>query len=107
MAVAAILNKHVQIAQRVRGEGLKKVLDQFRIEVANLGTVKRSVEDEKIAARKIDGGGAERLFHRQREMAVAANARLVAEGLPDCLPQADADVFHRMMLIDVQISLGF
>ena len=49
--------------------------------------------------------GDQRLFHRQREVAVAADARLVAQRLPQCLAQADAHVFDRVVLIDVQVAL--
>ena len=48
----------------------------------------------------------QRLFHRQREVAVAANARLVAQRLLHRLPEGNADVFDRVVLIDVQIALG-
>ena len=47
----------------------------------------------------------QRLFHRQREVAVAADARLVAQRLPQRLAQADAHVFDRVVLIDVQVAL--
>ena len=65
------------------------------------------VEDEVVAAAQIDRRRHERLFHRQREVAVAANAGFVAEGLLHRLAKADADVFDRVMLIDVQVALGF
>ena len=39
-------------------------------------------------------------------MAVAADAGPIAQGLAHGLPQADADVLDRVMLIDVQIALG-
>ena len=48
--------------------------------------------------------GDQRLFHRQREVPVAADARLVAQGLLERLAEADADVFDRVVLIDVQVA---
>ena len=39
-------------------------------------------------------------------MAVAAQALLVADRLIERLPQRDADVFHGVVRIDVQIALG-
>src|SRR5689334_10943218 len=38
-------------------------------------------------------------------MAVAANARFVSHRLPDCLAETNADVFHGMVLVDLQIPL--
>ena len=39
-------------------------------------------------------------------MAVAADARLVAQGLAQGLAEADADVLDRVVLVDVQVALG-
>ena len=39
-------------------------------------------------------------------MAVAADALLVAERLRESLPQRDARVFHRMVGVDMQVTLG-
>ncbi len=44
------------------------------------------------------------LFHRQGEVAIAADARLVAQGLFHGTAQTDADVFDRVVLIDLQIA---
>ena len=39
-------------------------------------------------------------------MPVAANALFIADGLGDGLSQSDADVFGRVMGVDMQIALG-
>ena len=71
-----------------------------------LGLANCGVETEVVPAGKVDGGRRQRLFHRQREVAIAADAGFVAEGLLHRLAQADADVLDRVVLIDVQIALG-
>jgi hypothetical protein len=92
--VAAVVNQDVQIAQGVGREGLKKILDQFSVEVADLRITERSVEDEIVSARLINCRGAQCLFHRQREVAVAANALFIAQGLLHGLAEA-ARAFER------------
>ena len=67
---------------------------------------KVGAEHQRVAAAQVDRHGGQRLFHRQREVAVAADAGLVAERLLERLAQADADVFDRVVLIDVKIALG-
>ena len=59
-----------------------------------------------MPAAQVDADGDQRFFHRQREVAVAADALLVAHRLPQGLSQADADIFDRVMLVDVQVALG-
>src|SRR5208337_304254 len=63
-------------------------------------------EDKISPPAQIDRTGDQRLVHRQREMAVAANSGPIAQGLTYGQPQADADVLDGVMLIDVQVALG-
>ena len=70
-----------------------------------LGEGKSALKDKCVAARQIDGNRRQRLFHRQREMPVAADARLVAQRLADGLAKANADVFDRVVLVDVQVTI--
>ena len=106
MAVAAVGHENVDVAQDVRGEGVPEVGDQFAVELADLGRGKFGIKDEVGPSSKIDCAGGQRLVHRQREVAVAADAGPVAQGLAHGLPQADAHVLDRVMLIDVQVALG-
>ena len=43
-------------------------------------------------------------IHRQREVAVAANSGFVAERLLECVAEADASVFDRVVLADFEIA---
>ena len=107
VAVAAVVHEDVQVAQRVGGEGLPEFFDQFAVEVADLGRREIGAEDaDREPAAQIDRHRGQRLFHRQREVAVAADAGLVAQRLLERLAEADADVFDRVVLVDVQVALG-
>ena len=79
---------HVQVHQRVGRHGLPEIFDQFAVEVADLGRRERDLKHQGIAAAQIEGRGDQRLFHRQREVAVAADARFVAQRLPQGLAEA-------------------
>ena len=72
-----------------------------------LAVLNGDLKDQEVAAaRDRAAAGDQRLFHRQREVAVAADAGLVAQRLPQGLAQADAHVLDRVMLVDVQVALG-
>ncbi len=48
----------------------------------------------------------QRLVHRQQAIGIAHDAALVAERLDERLPQSDADILDRMMIVDLQVALG-
>ena len=64
------------------------------------------LEDEVGPPAQIDRAGGQRLVHRQREVAVAADAGAVAQRLPHRQAETDADVLDRVVLIDVQVAVG-
>ena len=45
----------VQVEQPVGRHGLPKILDQFAVEVADLGRAERHLKDQEIAAAQVDG----------------------------------------------------
>ena len=106
MAVAAVVQDDVQIHQGIGGEGLPEIFDEFAVELADFVGGNGNLKHEGVPAAEIDGRGDQRFFHRQREVAVAADAGFVAEGLLERLADGDADVFDGVVLIDVQIALG-
>ena len=55
---------------------------------------------------EIDGGDGQRFVHRHDEIAGTIDAAPIAERRPDGFAERDADVFHRVMLIDVEIAGG-
>ena len=94
------------LPKTLAGEGLPEVGDQLAVELADLGRGELGLEDEIRPPAQIDRAGGQRLVHGQREVAVAADAGPIAQGLAHGRPQADADVLDRVMLIDVQVALG-
>jgi hypothetical protein len=107
VAVAAVVDKNVQVAEGVGGEGLPEVLDQLAVELADLGAGELGVKHEVVATGEVDRRRRQRLLHGQCEVAVAADAFLIAEGLLHRLAQADAHVFHCVVLIDLKVAFRF
>lgn len=101
-----MVQNDMQVCQRIRRGGLPEVFDQFAVEFADLLRRKIGVEDHEVTTAQIDRSRNKRLFHRQRKMTVATNARLVAERLLDGLSETDSNILDRVMLIDMQIALG-
>src|SRR5688572_14679758 len=94
----------VEVAARAGRECPPEFLGQLTVEGAEqLARHVRLPEEERPAA-QVDGRRYQRLVHRDRGVAVAPNARLVAQGLLHRLAQADADILDGVMRIDVQVA---
>ena len=57
-------------------------------------------------AGEVDDDARQRLVERHIGVTVAAQAGLVADRLGHRLAERDADVFHRVVAVDVQVALG-
>lgn len=55
---------------------------------------------------EVHGAEDERLVHGQDDVAVAVYAALFAQGLLQCCAEAEADVLHAVVRVDVQIALA-
>lgn len=106
MAVAAVVDNDVQVAEQVGGKCLAEIFDKLRVEVANFGCGEFRPESEGITTTQIDGRRGERFFHWQREVPIALDSGFVSERLFDRLSKADSHILDRMMLVDVQVSAG-
>ena len=63
--------------------------------------------DQRRAAAEVDGDDGEGFVHGQDEVAGAVDAFAVAEGFGEELAEDDADVFDGVVLVDVEIAIGF
>ena len=75
--------------------------DQVQLEAGRLAGV-----HQVRAAGDVDDGLHERLVERHRGVAVAGDAALVAERLPDRLAEHDPDVLDRVVHVDVGVAAG-
>lgn len=104
MVVTSVMDVNVEVAQRVGGQRLPKVFDQFRIEFTDLLGGERRIENQEVASAQIPNGAAQSLFHWQSEVTIASDSLFVANRLADRLTNADTSVFDGVMLIDMQIA---
>ena len=58
------------------------------------------------AAGEVDHHARQRFIERHVGVAVATDAFLVADGFGKGLPQSDTDVFHRVVVVDMQVALA-
>ena len=85
---------------------LKELAHQFGIECADFGGGKLGAEHQKRPPGNINGDAGECFIHRQMHIGIAGDALHVAKRLPESLPQRYADIFHCVVIINVQIALG-
>ena len=81
MAVAAVVDHDVQVAQGVGREGLPEIVDQFAVELADLGRRESRPGRRGKPGRSGRPRRSPASLPWAREVAVAADARLVAQGL--------------------------
>ena len=87
-------------------EALKKLIKQIDIEFTNAGAREVDVIFQPRPAGKIDNYARQRFIKRHIGMTVASNTGLVAQRLCDGLTERDADVFYRVVGVDIQVAGG-
>jgi len=87
-------------------EALEEFTGQINIEVADTLTREIHIEFQPRAPGKIDNHSRECLIERHIGVTITAQTFFIATSLGKCLPQRDADILHRMVRIDMQITLG-
>src|SRR5512138_2476561 len=85
--------------QGVAGDGAEEFGDQLGVESADGAAAHLQGAGEEGAAAQVERAEDERLVHGDGGAAVAADPALVANRLRARLPQADADVLDRVVLV--------
>ena len=88
-------------------ESLEKIIDQLGLKIAHKPGCCFGVNDGSSTAAKIDCGHAHGFIHRHQEISGAKNAALRTQSLVECLPDCDTYVLYGVVLIDVEITVGF
>ncbi|MNL30137.1 hypothetical protein D3C87_1518560 [compost metagenome] len=87
-------------------ETSEKFDGQVHVEAAHARTGERHVEFQAGAAREVDHHARQALVQRHVAVAVAGDALLVADRLGHGLAERDADVFHGVVVVDMQVAAG-
>src|SRR6266508_1245769 len=104
--ILTIVHGHVQRELRVEGNGAEEILEQVQVEVRNPRPPERHIEDQVWPTRDVHRRMHERLVHRQEGVSIASDAPLVAHRLLEGLAQADADVFHCVVQVHLEVAFG-
>ena len=88
----------------VVGEALEELVHQVDVELADQRARELDVVFQAGPPGEVDHRARQRLVQRHVGVAVAADARLVADRLVERLPKGDADVLHRVVGVDVQVA---
>ena len=103
--VLAVADLEVQVAQRGADEAAEELAPQLGVERPDPPALERvGAVHERRAAAEVDRRRHQRLVHRDRRLAVAADAAPVAERLAERLAQAEADVLDGVVGVDLDVA---
>src|SRR4029077_9410558 len=107
MVGAPVDGLEMDIGASAASETFKEVVNQLRLQVADEPRFHFCVHHCHGASAEIYGSRSQSLVHRHQEVSRAHDAALVTKRLAERLAQRDPDVFHGVMLINIQIAGGF
>lgn len=96
---------NVQRYTRVVDEALEEFVHQLRVQLADHAAGELHVHVQTWATGKVHHNAAQSLIQWHVGMAVTANAFFVAHRLGKGLAQGDAHILHRVVAVDVQVTL--
>ncbi len=88
-------------------EGAKELRRQLRFKLPNPCRDRRKFVYEVWSVGQIENNLRARLIHWDNGVPVAANPASIAKRLCKSVSEADPDIFHRMMSINLEIANGF
>src|SRR5437016_308473 len=107
MARAAVEHSRVQVGAGVIDEAAEEILHQLGLQIADQTHPHQVLVHQRRTASQIERDHGQGLIHGQHEIAGAVDSAAIAQGLGEQLPQHDADVFHGVVLVHVQVAGGF
>ena len=106
MGVGAGQLADVEGAGGIADESQPKFLHQFRVKSADLLGGDGEIETQIAPTGQIHRGEDQRFVHRQRAVAITADAPLVAQGSGEGLTQGDAHILHGVVVIYPGVTLA-
>lgn len=96
--------------ERYRGvvdEALEEFPNELRVEPADFVRGERAMEREHRSPGEVDHDAGERFVERDVGVAIADDSPFVAQRAGKRLPHRDADIFDRVVVVDVGVSTRF
>src|SRR5208282_1820237 len=94
----------MNIRARAACEALKKVADQFRLQIADPRRANLSLDHGHRAAAKIHRRQAESFVHGHQKIPGSPDAAPVAQSAVERLTQSDSHIFYGVVLIHIQVA---
>src|SRR5580693_5500291 len=85
-------------------EPIEEIRHQFSLQIAHQTNFDQIPVHKRGTTPEIHRDHGQRLIHRKNKIAGTVNAFAVAKGFRKQLADYDADVFHRVVLIDIEIA---
>jgi hypothetical protein len=96
----------MNIGTRPARKAFIEIVDQFRLQIANSRRSHFGLNHRNRAASEIHRCQAESFIHGHQKIASSQDAAPITQSTVKCLPERDSHIFHGMMLIHIQITLG-
>src|SRR6266571_3923821 len=107
MVGAPVDGLEMDIGARAASKAFKEVVNQLRLQVADHPRFHFCVHYGRGATAEIYGSHSQSFVHWHQEVSGAHDAALVAQRLAECFAQCNSHVFHRVVLVNIQIAGGF
>src|SRR3974390_31563 len=104
MVGAAVDGLDVNVSPGAAREAVEEIGNEFGLQVAHEPRADLGIHDNRAAATKVHGDDAQRLVHGHHEISGTQNAAFGAECRGEGLSKRDADVFYRVMLVDIKVA---
>lgn len=107
MTGPTVHNLHVHIGACAASKAFKEVLDEFTLQIANISHLHRRIHDARHPPAEINSGNSQRLIHWHQEIPRSQDSLLISHSLVKRFAEGDPNIFNRVVLIDVEISIAF
>jgi hypothetical protein len=94
----------MNICTRAAGKALEEIVYQLHLQISDTRRTNFGIDNRRSAPTEINRGKTERFVHRHDKVTGAQNTAAISESLVKDLAQSDADVFHRVVLIHIQVA---
>src|SRR6202789_4661495 len=106
MAGLAIEHAHMDVGASAARKAFEEIAHKFSLQIAHARKADFRLHDRYCASAKIDGRQAQRLIHGHQEISRPQNAAPVAQGAVKDFAEGNAQVFHGVVLVYIQVSAG-
>jgi hypothetical protein len=106
MTRSSVEDLDVEIRAGMIYEAAEEILHQFRLKIAYHPDSNFVAVDQRRASAQVERDHGQRFIHGHDEVTRSVDAFAIAESFGEKLTQYDADIFHGVVLVDIQVAGG-